>query len=229
MNIWVLQIGEPLPLDPRNRKMRTSLVVDELVRRGHSVTWWASTFEHQRKKRIFDRETVVTRPDGLRIIALNGMGYRNNVSIRRYCDHRFIAKSFSKRCRFESVPDVIVTALPCHHLAYMAARYAVEKGIPYAVDIRDLWPDIFFSRVSGLGLKALSWLLKEDVRRAKYSLQAANALFAVSKGYLDWGLRQACREQCPGDEIFYHGYIQQNDSSSKSVRPHVQELLSTCP
>ncbi len=52
MNIWLIQIGEPLPLEAGVRKMRTALLADKLLERGHSVYWWASAFEHQRKKWI---------------------------------------------------------------------------------------------------------------------------------------------------------------------------------
>ncbi|MEM3112422.1 MAG: hypothetical protein QXY90_05215 [Candidatus Anstonellales archaeon] len=37
MNIWLIQIGEILPLEEKARKMRTALLADKLVERGHKV------------------------------------------------------------------------------------------------------------------------------------------------------------------------------------------------
>ena len=49
MDIWVIKDGEPLPIEPDARVLRTGLLAAELVRRGHTVTWWTSTFAHHRK------------------------------------------------------------------------------------------------------------------------------------------------------------------------------------
>lgn len=46
MNIWLIQIGEILPLEEKAKKMRTALLADKLVERGYSVLWWTSAFDH---------------------------------------------------------------------------------------------------------------------------------------------------------------------------------------
>ena len=50
MHIWLLKDGENLPIDGSHRKMRTWLMAEALLRAGHSVTWWSSTHNHQKKK-----------------------------------------------------------------------------------------------------------------------------------------------------------------------------------
>lgn len=39
LNVWLVQTGEPLPLKGNVRKMRTGLIADKLLERGHSVYW----------------------------------------------------------------------------------------------------------------------------------------------------------------------------------------------
>ena len=56
MNVWIIQTGEQLPIRSGVRKMRTAVLADKLLERGHSVLWWASTFEHQRKVMIAKRD-----------------------------------------------------------------------------------------------------------------------------------------------------------------------------
>ena len=58
MVVWVLKDGEILPIQEYGRRMRTWLLADALLSRGHRVTWWASTFSHQRKALLFDRDRV---------------------------------------------------------------------------------------------------------------------------------------------------------------------------
>ena len=56
MNIWLMQTGEPLPLKNGVRKMRTAVLGDKLLERGHRVLWWASAFEHQQKRLVSEKD-----------------------------------------------------------------------------------------------------------------------------------------------------------------------------
>ena len=96
MNIWLIQIAEPLPISNDVRKMRTSMLADELIRRRHEVTWWTSAFDHFEKSWLFNKEKELEYEDNFRIQLLKGIGYRKNVSIRRIIDHRLIARKFQK-------------------------------------------------------------------------------------------------------------------------------------
>src|SRR5687768_8574948 len=97
MLIWLLQISEPLPVDASAKKLRTAYLAERLVDRGHSVVWWASTFNHLRKRWYFDRDTQVEVRPGLNITALKGIGYSRNISVRRLVDHRIISRKFRAR------------------------------------------------------------------------------------------------------------------------------------
>ena len=66
MNIWLIQSGEPLPTDDTVKKMRTALLADELLAKGHSVIWWTSAFDHIKKKWIFTKDTEVQKKNGLK-------------------------------------------------------------------------------------------------------------------------------------------------------------------
>ena len=56
MNIWLITIGEQLPIKKGIRKLRTAYLADELIKRGHDITWWGSAFEHFKKEWIFEKE-----------------------------------------------------------------------------------------------------------------------------------------------------------------------------
>ena len=51
MKIWIITVGEPLPMDDGEvRAYRSGLLFSELVNAGHEVTWWTSSFDHSQKK-----------------------------------------------------------------------------------------------------------------------------------------------------------------------------------
>src|SRR5215210_1147841 len=130
MNIWVIKDGEVLPLDPGASRMRTGMLACELGRRGHAVTWWASTFAHQTKERLFDRDTVVRVEPRLELRLLDGGEYHRNVSLSRILHHRVVGRGFATAARTLPRPDAIVAALPTIDLACAASDYARQFNVP---------------------------------------------------------------------------------------------------
>jgi hypothetical protein len=55
MRVWLITVGEPLPLDgPGERMLRTGILAAFLAARGHEVVWWSSSFDHVRKRQRSD-------------------------------------------------------------------------------------------------------------------------------------------------------------------------------
>lgn len=206
MGIWLLQIGEPLPIDAGVRKMRTALLADELVRRGHSVLWWASTFEHQTKRMLYDRDAEIVINDKYTIRMLKGISYSRNVSLRRYLDQKMVARKFRTASRSVPPPDVILASMPTYELAHEAVTYAKARDIPVIVDVRDLWPDIILDRFGGWKKTLVSYFLRGDFRKVRDLLSAANALTAMSDGVLNWALNYADRDRSEWDRVYHHAY-----------------------
>lgn len=209
--IWLIQTGEPLPIQKGVRKMRIAVLADKLLERGHTVLWWASAFEHQRKTMLSrdDKNFKVSEKYTIRV--LKGCKYQKNVSINRYIDHLIVAFKFRMQSKKHLKPDVIVVSMPDHLLAYEVARYAKNNNIPFIVDIRDLWPDIFLDRFKRMGLLSVGKIaLLLDFARLVFLLKNADSLIAVSKGYLKWGLNKIGRSESLFDKVFYLGYKNSN-------------------
>ena len=68
LRIWLLREGEPLPGDQRPRLMRTGLLAEWLAGKGHEVTWWCSTFNHQSKTYRSDETTVMEPVPGEKLV-----------------------------------------------------------------------------------------------------------------------------------------------------------------
>jgi len=61
MKIWLVTIGEPVPVHEgvRDRLCRTGYFAHLLANHGHNVVWWTSTFDHFRKKHLFEADTFL--------------------------------------------------------------------------------------------------------------------------------------------------------------------------
>jgi glycosyltransferase involved in cell wall biosynthesis len=207
MNIWLIQTGEPLPVKSGIRKMRTAVLADKLLERGHSVIWWTSAFEHQQKIMVSKKDKNFDISKRYTIRVLGGCKYRKNISLARYLNYQIVALKFRIQSRRFPKPDVLVASMPDHLLAYEAARYARKNSIPFLVDIRDLWPDIFLNHFKNKRLYGLGRIvLAPDFIRLSTLLKKTDALVAVSKGYLQWGLDKFRGPRSSLDRVFYHGY-----------------------
>lgn len=49
LSIWLIQTGEPLPIEDSVQEMRTKILAQKLIERGHSIVYWGSAFDHFRK------------------------------------------------------------------------------------------------------------------------------------------------------------------------------------
>ncbi|MGC8834262.1 MAG: glycosyltransferase family 4 protein [Armatimonadota bacterium] len=208
MLIWLVGVGEPLPIDPDGKRLyRCGMLAEALVTRGHSVVWWTSTFSHPRKKQRYLRDaTAVIWDDKCALRMIYAPAYRKNVSVARLLHHIVLAQRFGRVCRKEPQPDVVLCSLPLIELSFASAEYGAEFGVPVVVDVRDLWPDQWLLAVHP-GLRRFAEPLLFWYRAAVgKSCRLAQALVAVSETYLQWGLRHAGRSRSVLDRVFPLGY-----------------------
>jgi glycosyltransferase involved in cell wall biosynthesis len=200
MHVWLIQTGEPLPGDEGGpRLLRTGLLAEELSRRGHRVTWWASTFRHATKRFRAQADTAIDVQPGYRLLLLHSPGYATNVSLRRFIDHRIVGRGFRAWARREERPDVIHCAFPAIELAYEASEYAHERHVPWVLDARDMWPDIYVEAFHPLLRGVARLALGPDFRMTARAFQRATAITGHAPGFVEWGLRQAGRQRGPLD------------------------------
>jgi hypothetical protein len=97
MRIWLITIGEPLPIDCKNdRLLRAGILADMLFREGHEVLLWTSTFDHVGKRQRCGTDTTKVLGDRYRIKMLYANGYSDNISFARLLNHRGVWGKFQK-------------------------------------------------------------------------------------------------------------------------------------
>jgi glycosyltransferase involved in cell wall biosynthesis len=216
MNIWLIQTGEDIPYGNDIRKLRTAVLAEELVRRGHEVTWWAASFSHLKKQRFNADKQSLDLESGVRVELLHGPGYATNVSLARVIDHRVVARQFRRRSASLQSPDCIVCALPPYDLAYQAALYAGKHDVPLIVDARDYWPDIFLDVAPRMSRPLLRAVLWSEFRMTRLAFRQARAITAMSEDVLEWALGYCERERDSHDRVFHLGFRRPPEGSVAS-------------
>jgi len=206
MHAWLVTLGEPLPIDgPQARLLRTGFLARALRRRGHDVTWFSNRFSHHAK---------VQRPgpdarelaDGERLVLLNSRGYRSNVSVARFLDHRDLVRDFLSRAPKEDPPDLIVASMPTIDLCEAAVSFGRKIGVPTVVDIRDLWPDSIWDlapRPLRPLMPLITWPLERQLRSA---LGSATAVTSHVRDFVVWARKKTPGANTENDRVFALGY-----------------------
>ena len=207
MRIWLITIGEPLPIDGKgDRLYRTGILAGILEKQGHEVVWWTSTVDHVRKKQRFDTDKFVTLSSNLRFVCLHSIFYRKNISLSRIINHVGIARKFRALSKREEKPDIILCSFPTIELSAEAVKYGRSHGVPVVLDVRDLWPDIFVNLIPSWIRFVPRLLLWRWFQQTRFAFRHCTAIIGVSQGYLDWGLKYAGRAKTDYDCIFPLGY-----------------------
>lgn len=217
MKVWLVTVGEPLPVDDNNvRLLRAGIIANLLAKQGHDVTWWTSAFDHYRKRiRTNDHKELLLN-NNVKLVLLRSPGYKNNLSLARIYEHKYVAKQFTKhQCDYEK-PDVILCSYPTIELSDACVTFANKHHIPVVLDIRDLWPDIFLEVFPGWTRKMVRLLLWPMWKQAKRAMRNATAISATSPNFVQWGCNLAARKITDNDKYFPLGY--QKDNLDKNIK-----------
>lgn len=220
MKVWLVTIGEPLPLgiSKGDRLHRTGQFARFLASQGHNVVWWTSTFDHFRKEHHFGVDATVEVAPRLSVHLLKGCGYSRNVSVNRLRDHLQIARRFAVAAAEHDAPDVVVAALPTVGLCEACLTYGLSRGIPVVLDMRDMWPDIFADAlprpISFFG----RFILRPLYRQAQEACGRATAIIGITEEFVNWGLRRGRRQRGPLDRAFPIAY--------ETIAPPADKILA---
>lgn len=227
MRIWLVTVGEPLPIHDRtDRLYRAGIVAEILSGRGHEVLWWTSTVDHNRKEFFVAGEPRVQSRVGASIQFLSGRLYQRNVSLARVLNHIEVGRRFRDLAPHEPRPDIILCSFPTIELSRECVSYGITKNIPVVLDVRDLWPDVFLSVLPRYARRLARVALQMSFRDSAWALSACDCLFAVSEGYLEWALSRAGRQRQIEDRTYPLGYPKlrwsgaDDDSLVERLRTH---------
>jgi glycosyltransferase involved in cell wall biosynthesis len=212
MLVWLIQRAESTPQDPDEpRVMRMGMIADYLVRKGHEVVWWTSTFNHYSKTQRFDGDIRVRINPLYNIQYLHTLGYKKNISFRRLIDNYFFAKKFESISMLAAdKPDIILCSFPILNVCLAVLKYARRNNIPWIIDVRDLWPDVLIQR-SHRFLRPLIVILTFPIRFFLYQIFShAQNIYGTTDEFVQWGIGYSKRATRSGDASYPIAYYPNN-------------------
>mgnify|MGYP001026348177 FL=1 len=119
---------------------RFRYICEFLADAGYEVDLITTTFQHwEKEQRDLEKIKADDYKFGLKFIY--EPGYKKNIDLQRIRSHRIAAKNLTALLEKEGDYDLLYAEIPPNDVALAAARYAEKKGIPFVVDVNDLWPE----------------------------------------------------------------------------------------
>ena len=120
---------------------RMFYLAELFCKNGYQVDLITSRFQHWLKRQRTDEEMAHARENALcGITFLDEPGYTKNVQVKRILSRRVLTKAVRRHLE-ENNYDLVYCQIPDNHLASVAAAWAKKAGVPFIVDIEDLWPE----------------------------------------------------------------------------------------
>lgn len=124
---------------------RFKTIAEMLVDAGFQVDLITSSFQHWEKKQR-DASDGAYGGHPFDVVFIEEPGYGRNVDPRRIYSHHVAAKNlrrfFAGRFAANShAYDLIYAEIPPNDVARVCGEVAQEHGIPFIVDVNDLWPE----------------------------------------------------------------------------------------
>jgi glycosyltransferase involved in cell wall biosynthesis len=196
-SVWIFQTHEIVAADGKNsRKMRIQNLSSALICSDFEVTVWTTNFNHHTKKHRFKsgRTEELTR-EGIRYLFINSPGYKRNKSIKRIIDHIYLAVQLRRELVSRTPPAFAIVGYPPIEFAWVSTRWLRRNNVPFCLDIKDAWPDIF-TRAFPKMFRPLAWLLIIPYKFVSSKVfKSAPMLMSITQPFLDWTLERAGRKQ----------------------------------
>jgi glycosyltransferase involved in cell wall biosynthesis len=158
----------------------------ELVHRGWDVTVVASDFhlhrrQYLRRTSVADRRAIAQRVDDVKFSWLWAAPYERN-DWRRARNWLTFAASVRRYSRTMDAPDVVIGSSPQLFAARAGYRVARDFGVPFVLEVRDLWPESLVA--AGSASKGPAYYALDVV--AKHLYRVADRIIVLTKGNQDY-------------------------------------------
>ena len=176
MNIWILNHYATTPDEPATRSYD---IGKQLVKKGHRVTVFASSFSHYkfREKVLQSGENWKAEDyDGVRFIWLKTFPYRGNGYCRVVNMASYAWRAFWVGRGLGESPDIIMGTC-VHPLAVLAAyKLSIFKKSRFFFEVTDLWPQTLVDMGALSEKSPITWGLR---RLEKFLYQKAEKIITL--------------------------------------------------
>lgn len=207
MKLWIISVGEPLPVDGENTRLRRmGNLASYASSVGVSVEWFSVSFDHYKKIQRCESDTDYYINDNFVLRLVKSIPYKKNISLARIRHHKEAGKSIYSKMNEQDKPDVIIASMEPLEVSRVVVKYAKENNVPCIIDVRDLWPEIYYDVIPS----SLHWLLnfyvKKCAKTLNYTMGNCDSIVGLSDGFLNYGLKYAQRDRTDNDAVFPISY-----------------------
>lgn len=108
---------------------------------GFEVELITADFQHWEKQyRSKEQIMRVQETSSFKITFLHELSYHKNIEPKRIFSYRVLAGNVKKYLS-QNRYDLVYALIPDNHLASVAGAYAKRSGVPFVIDVEDLWPE----------------------------------------------------------------------------------------
>ena len=108
---------------------------------GFQVELITADFQHWEKAHRSEAQiNEIKRNTPFQLTFLHEPAYAKNIDLKRILSYRVLASNV-RRYLSSADFDLIYSLIPDNHLAATAGRCAHQRGIPFVIDVEDLWPE----------------------------------------------------------------------------------------
>ena len=119
---------------------RFNYVANMLCEAGFDVEVVTSTFSHRQK---IQRKVIDDGKTPYKTTLIYEPTYIKNISLKRFSCHKKWGKGVKSYLETISKPDLVYAAVPSLEGAYYASKYCEKNGVPFVIDVQDLWPEAY--------------------------------------------------------------------------------------
>lgn len=183
-----------------------------------------SDFSHSNKK----HKASLVHNWPFTISFLHELGYKKNISVKRFLSHNAWGKEVKKYLEQREKPDVVYCAVPSLTGPYEAAKYCEKNGIRFVIDIQDLWPEAF---QMVFNIPVISDVLFAPFKhRVEEIYKRADAVCGVSETYVNRALKVNKKDKT-GRVVFLGTSLETFDNNVKNnsvEKPENELWLGYC-
>ena len=120
---------------------RLHYLAEFFCKEGFDVEIVTADFQHWEKRyRTGEEMRRVQEESKSKITFIHESPYSKNIDPKRILSYRTLARNVKKHLDANDY-DLIYALIPDNHLCAVAGKYAKKKGLPFIVDVEDLWPE----------------------------------------------------------------------------------------
>ncbi len=122
--------------------------------------------------------------EALQVRLIRSCGYRRNIGISRFVDHAQLGLRFGRIASNAPLPEIAVVGFPPIEIAAAAVGFCRRHGVPSALDVKDLRPDLFEDPAPAPARPPIRTLLAPLHRLAVRAIRNSDAACAPSLGLM---------------------------------------------